>query len=452
MKPCVRCGRKETQPRRLPLSPTRTPPKPSHGFGTNFTGPGTIPSCGFAGRESRSFSPTGRRSFPMATRFPRRFWTSSRSAIRGHGHPDRTNGRGWKRSRRKAAGQPTQQCGRRCRSRSPDTPPPMSDARFRAGFSRRPMTVTSQQRRRWGGTLPNNGTVPSPSPPTFVFVTGWNEWVAQRFVVAPGQKITMGGKPVPVGGTFFVDTFSGEYNRDLEPSRTEGDTLYYQLVANVRRYKGARPVPLSGPATTIALNHEGDWANIMPEYRDPKGDTFHRDADGWGSLHYTDTTGRNDIVRAKVAYDRNNVYFWVETAAPLTPHTDPHWMSLFLDTDQNGQTGWQGYDFAVNLVPPKSGSQAVLSRYTGAWKSAGTVAYSVQGNHLSAQNPPCAAGPVHGKPTIDLRFPLGRQRRHRKRRPSSLLPARRFRPRPSLQLPLRHRPNEGRQVTAVAAR
>ena len=249
--------------------------------------------------------------------------------------------------------------------------------------------------------------------PQFVFVTGWNEWVAQRFVVAPNQKLSMMGKPVAPGGSFFVDTFSGEYNRDLEPSHAEGDTMYYQLVANIRRYKGARKTPLSGPPKTITIDGKfTDWASVRPEYEDAKGDTFHRNANGWGELHYTNTTGRNDIVRAKVSYDARTVSFYVECAAPITPRPGENWMPLFLDTDQNPQTGWHGYDFAVNLAPPASDTQAVLSRYTGGpqtnpweWKPVTPISYQVRGSKLELKIPRSALGlPVSRPFALDFHW------------------------------------------------
>ena len=39
--------------------------------------------------------------------------------------------------------------------------------------------------------------------------------------------------------------------------------------------------------------HFDDWSDVRPEYRDTIGDTAHRDWRGWGSLHYTISTGRN---------------------------------------------------------------------------------------------------------------------------------------------------------------
>lgn len=186
--------------------------------------------------------------------------------------------------------------------------------------------------------------------PELVFVTGWNEWVAQRQKVVPGQQINLAGRELKEGDAFFVDLYNAEFSRDVDPMKGGyTDNYYYQLVANIRRYKGARPLPPAGPQATISL--EGSfhqWRMVSPEYRDNIGDTLHRDHDGWGTLHYKNETGRNDIVAAKVARDKDHLYFYARTAADLSPHSDPAWMLLLLDTDQNAATGWHGYEYRIN--------------------------------------------------------------------------------------------------------
>ena len=48
--------------------------------------------------------------------------------------------------------------------------------------------------------------------PEFVFVTGWNEWIAQRFLNEGGTSML--GRKLAKGETFFVDQYSQEYSRD----------------------------------------------------------------------------------------------------------------------------------------------------------------------------------------------------------------------------------------------
>jgi len=186
--------------------------------------------------------------------------------------------------------------------------------------------------------------------PQFVLITGWNEWVAQRFVSGAGGGPGFLGRSLKPGETFFVDNYNEEFSRDVQPMKGGyGDNYYMQMVDGIRQYKGVRPLPLAHGFKTIALHGPmAAWKTIGPEYRDAVGDTTHRDHDGWGQLHYTDTTGRNDITAAKVACDAKNITFYVHTNKPLTPATAPHWMQLAIDADHNPQTGWNGYDFVLN--------------------------------------------------------------------------------------------------------
>ena len=219
--------------------------------------------------------------------------------------------------------------------------------------------------------------------PPFVFVTGWNEWVAQRFI-ADGKGIALRGQRLKAGESYFVDQFNPEFSRDIEPQKgVLGDNYYYQLIANIRRYKGVRPVPPPTPPKTIHIDGDfSDWTGVGPTYTDPVGDTEHRSSTGWGNAGtYTNTTGRNDIQFCKVARDKKNLSFAVVCANPISPNTGAaNWMTLFLDTDQNGLTGWHGYDYRV------AGGQ--LQRWSGAaWATICPIKIATQGTRLELQIP-----------------------------------------------------------------
>ncbi len=184
--------------------------------------------------------------------------------------------------------------------------------------------------------------------PPFVFVTGWNEWTAGFYSEWAGYKA-----PPPI----FVDEFNEEFSRDIEPMRGgHGDDYYYQLVSSARQYKGVRALP---PVTQRSIPIDGSfesWRSVQPEYRDFIGDTAPRSAAGVGHAGpYNSATGRNDIVAAKVSFDAEYVYFYVRTNKRMTPHTDPDWMLLYVNTDADYHTGWLGYDFVINR---KSGAHA----------------------------------------------------------------------------------------------
>ena len=189
--------------------------------------------------------------------------------------------------------------------------------------------------------------------PRVIFITGWNEWNVGR------EKEWQGVKNA------FPDEFDDEYSRDLEPSRGAlKDNYYYQLVNFVRRYKGAHPIPKPGEAKTISLGGgEAQWDNVEPYYAAYIGNTGDRDALGYGNVNYTDFSGRNDIIGAKVSRDSEYLYFHVECYDNITPYTDNLWMNLLIDCDAS-DSGWNTFNYVVNKTPA-SEKTVVLERFTG---------------------------------------------------------------------------------------
>jgi len=213
--------------------------------------------------------------------------------------------------------------------------------------------------------------------PQFIFITGWNEWIAGRFDMWQGVA------------NAFPDQFSQECSRDIEPMKGgHGDNYYYQMVANIRRYKGMpAPAPPSEKKTVTIDGVFDDWKDVKPEYTAHKGSVIHRDSPGWKGLYYTNTTGRNDFIAARVARDDNNVYFYIETTQAITPSSDPAWMRLFIDTDCKRETGWEGYDYVVNRITP--GEKAIVEKNSGGWnwEKTGEADYKVSGNKLELRIP-----------------------------------------------------------------
>lgn len=218
--------------------------------------------------------------------------------------------------------------------------------------------------------------------PPFVMVTGWNEWIAGRFGGAKGPFV-------------FVDQFSEEFSRDIEPMKGgHGDNYYYQLVANVRRFKGVKPLPTASAPLAIHVDGAFDqWRNVQPEYRDDVGDTLFRDYDGAGGLHYTNHTGRNDLVAMKVARDAEHVYFYARTRQPISAPTDPAWMWLMISTGRGSEPTWEGYDYIINRTIDPDGT-AWLEQCEGGWrwKKVTPVRYRVDGNELQLSIPRSALG------------------------------------------------------------
>ena len=179
--------------------------------------------------------------------------------------------------------------------------------------------------------------------PEFVFVTGWNEWVAMRFTDGRAQRIM--GEPVREGDTYFVDQYNPEFSRDIEPMRGGfGDAYYYQLIANVRRYKGAAAAVTDTVTHAISIDGEfTDWDAVRAVYYDHAGDTRHRDHPGWGAAgRYRNTTGRHDLLEARVARTPGGLAFYLRS----TPVGSSAFPTLWLDT-RPGDTTALGYEYRV---------------------------------------------------------------------------------------------------------
>ncbi len=230
--------------------------------------------------------------------------------------------------------------------------------------------------------------------PRVVMVTGWNEWIAMRFIAPMDGNPNFLGKPATAApeSTFFVDNYNEEFNRDIEPMKGGyTDNYYYQLVNNIRKYKGCESMPFTNGMHSIVINGDfSNWTDVQPIFYDAQGDTQHRNwYDAVNKHIYSNVTGRNDIVESRVAYDSNNVYFYVKTDTALTSFTDKNWMLLFIDSDTNHTTGWEGYDYVVNLNV-KSDSVTTLASWNkqdSSWNEVSSLKYCYNGNQMEIQVP-----------------------------------------------------------------
>jgi hypothetical protein len=231
--------------------------------------------------------------------------------------------------------------------------------------------------------------------PEFIFITGWNEWIAGRFDSWGGRSPNA-----------FPDEFSNEKSRDIEPMKGGfGDNYYYQMVNNIRRFKGVAPEPTVSSAKSILIDgQKADWADVTPQFQAYPGNIQPRASAGWKGLYYYQDSGRNDIVLAQVARDADNIYFLVETAAPLSAPSGDNWMTLFIDIDRTHTSGWEGYDYVVNRSAP--GEKARLEKQSGdgswSWNEVGEISYAVDQNILELQIPRTMLDAVDKD--IDLEF------------------------------------------------
>jgi hypothetical protein len=235
--------------------------------------------------------------------------------------------------------------------------------------------------------------------PDIIFITGWNEWVMGRFETWQG---------VP---NAFPDTFDLEHSRDIEPTKGGyGDNYYYQMAANIRRFKGmAAPEPASAPTTITVDGDFADWSAVKPGFGASKGNVQIRNGQGYldpasgQPIQYQNNTARNDIICAKVARDAAHIFFFVETADPLSPRTDANWMQLLIDLDRDKSTGWEGYEFMVDRHAANGKAALSSSSRTWTWRDLGEVAYQHAGHRMEIAVPRALLGLQPGQ-KIDLEF------------------------------------------------
>jgi hypothetical protein len=225
--------------------------------------------------------------------------------------------------------------------------------------------------------------------PPFVMVTGWNEWIAGRF--------TRPGKPV-----VFVDQFDEEHSRDIEMMKGGHlDHYYYQLIANVRRYKGVPALrTASGAKSMDADDGFAGWRDVLPEFRDHIGETAARDFGGVSRRHYKSRGGVNDLELMKVARDKEKVFFYARTRDAVVRPGDGR-MMLLIDVAGASGPAWEGYRFAINRA-----GAGVLERCAGAgkWERVADVGLRVSGNELDLAIPRAALGIGTGEFTIDFKW------------------------------------------------
>lgn len=230
----------------------------------------------------------------------------------------------------------------------------------------------------WGANLAEQFEYALEVDPEFIFITGWNEWIASRVEEWQGVE------------NAFPDQFDVTNSRDIEPSAgILKDHYYYQMVSYIRQFKGTGAAPVSTEQITVDIHGDvSQWDAVSAEYYAYIGNTDDRNADGYIGTHYENTTGRNDITLARVAHDADNLYFYVECAEDITADTDTAWMRLFLNTAES-DAAWEGYEYILNRE--KAG---VLERCSGGWdwEEVGAVNYAVDGHVLQVCIPKSLLG------------------------------------------------------------
>ncbi len=170
-----------------------------------------------------------------------------------------------------------------------------------------------------------------------VFVTGWNEWGA--------QKINYDGDII------FVDCFNEEYSRDIEPMKGGyEDSFYLQLIKNIRKFKGMDENTEKGTEKTIDIfADDSQWDSVNSVYfpiSDNSGERNFASQDP--QIIYKQSAADNNIKEIKVAHDKANIYFRIETENPVTERRAPSWMNIFIGAGKPHKCGWETYSHVIN--------------------------------------------------------------------------------------------------------
>lgn len=238
--------------------------------------------------------------------------------------------------------------------------------------------------------------------PDLVFVTGWNEWLAGRFEIWQNSP------------NAFPDQFSPEFSRDIEPH--DGilkDHFYWQLVHNVRKFKGLLSQPQKTRAVATIELGKGieQWNGIAPNYVAIPNSTSRRNSKGWrGEPDFVSPEAEILLVDCKVAYDKTHIAFLVR-AKQAFPSPKPGWIALFIDADSSRtQPHWEGFTHVVKLWNPQD-STAVVEKSTGGWNfaAAGQGEFSVKGDILQLKVPIVSIFPqsLQGDPQFDFKWHSG---------------------------------------------
>ena len=228
---------------------------------------------------------------------------------------------------------------------------------------------------QWDTVFNNEADADASNDVDLVFVTGWNEWIAQK---QPNSSV-LGDKYC-----HFVDTFNMEFSRDIEMCAEYLDNYYLSLIRNIREYKGegeGKAFDAGDRLSSLMSGLDGWNDENVAVFRDFTGETIARNAlDTSGQNVLENNTGRNDIVEVRAAADRDSVYLLIRTAEDITAHEagDERWMNVYLGVE-GAQGGWLGMQYVLNRAP--EGNKTSLHRISGnSFTPAGMCDYSVKGN------------------------------------------------------------------------
>ena len=133
---------------------------------------------------------------------------------------------------------------------------------------------------------------------------------------------------------------------------------------------------------------------MQAAYADDKGDIAFRNHFGYGRMgQLVNTTGRNDIVQAKVANDGTYLYFYVKTASDITPYKDKNWMRLFINVIGSDKPNWEHFQYMINgEVTDETTTSLAVCRGNWNWETQQEISYRVEGSEMELAIPMASLG------------------------------------------------------------
>ena len=208
-----------------------------------------------------------------------------------------------------------------------------------------------------------------------VFVTGWNEWTA--------------GKYLYDGEYAMVDLCNFEFSRDAEMMKGGAeDSFYLQLARNIRAYKNnclSSGSCLKTENITVPMTSDlSCWDNVKAIFRETIQSNKERNCKGSApTVSYYQAAARNFVQEMRICCDEDNVYFYIKSDSDITVREagDETYMNIFIGTGAVELKGWQGYEFVIGRHDNGDGTvsvEALSSDFSGT--AVGSAEYRIDGS------------------------------------------------------------------------
>jgi hypothetical protein len=212
--------------------------------------------------------------------------------------------------------------------------------------------------------------------PNMLSIGGWNEWIAYK---QPWQ-----------GEYMLCDAANKEFSRDIEPMNGGyQDAFYLQLIRNIRKYKGVSDSIFTSESRTMDISGDiSKWEDIKYDQKNIDDSYAERDSYGGAqTVRYTQAAPVNKLSQIKVAYDSQNLYFYIKCRDNLTQNSETDRINLFLGTGEPSLRGWECYDYQVGRA--YNNGDVKISRLNNDFSAVdcGSAKYTINNNIIRIQVP-----------------------------------------------------------------